>query len=226
MATNYCFKNKKILITAGPTWVAIDSVRVISNIASGQTGMLLASRLQQLGANVTLILGPIGPLCCFNKKIKLIRYRLFDELKPALFSSLKNHKYDAVIHSAAVCDYKPRKSLHKKLSSGNKSMCIELAPTEKLIDRIRPILPSVYAVGFKFHPQLAKAGLIRQARNLLARAKLDLVVANTTSQGRYRAFFVSKDTVSCVLTSKPAMVSRLIDLIGEGVCRNLSCRRR
>ena len=54
-------KNKRILITAGPTWVAIDSVRVISNIATGETGILLAKRLSLQGAKVTLAL---GPSCC------------------------------------------------------------------------------------------------------------------------------------------------------------------
>ncbi|MBU1999188.1 MAG: phosphopantothenoylcysteine decarboxylase, partial [Candidatus Omnitrophica bacterium] len=67
-------KNKKILITAGPTWVPVDDVRVISNSASGETGILLAKRLSGQGAKVTLLLGPIGN---YNpdKKIKLVLFR-------------------------------------------------------------------------------------------------------------------------------------------------------
>ena len=51
-------KNKKVLITAGPTWVPIDNVRVISNTATGETGILLSEKLKNLGAKVTLLLGP------------------------------------------------------------------------------------------------------------------------------------------------------------------------
>ena len=67
------FKNKKILITAGPTWIAVDSVRVISNTASGETGQLLADRLAREGAKVTLVLGPV-PNRLKNKKVKVIPF--------------------------------------------------------------------------------------------------------------------------------------------------------
>lgn len=73
-------KNKRVLITAGPTWVAIDKVRVISNTATGATGKILAQQLANKGAKVTLLINAENS-CCLNKKIKILPFRFFDQLK-------------------------------------------------------------------------------------------------------------------------------------------------
>ena len=79
---------KRILITAGPTWVPIDSVRIISNVATGTTGVLLSREAVAKGAKVTLV---IGPSCGYNlnKSIRIIHFRFFDELKNILKRELK-----------------------------------------------------------------------------------------------------------------------------------------
>ncbi len=141
-------KNKKILITAGPSWVPIDRVRVISNIATGETGIILAERLLKEGARVTLLLGPQGT-CCLDKRIKLRAYRFFDELKGLLSGELKLKKYDMVIHTAAVSDYRPLKQYSGKVKSGIKHWRLDLVPTEKIIDMIKKIL-ELYILIFSF----------------------------------------------------------------------------
>ena len=108
-------KNKRILITAGPTWVAIDKVRVISNIASGKTGVILAEKLNNCGAKVTLLMGP-GECCCLNKKIRLVRFKFFADLKQTITRELKSNKYDVIIHSAAVSDYRVENVYSGKIS--------------------------------------------------------------------------------------------------------------
>jgi len=80
-------KNKRILITAGPTWVSIDKVRVLSNTASGATGILLSQALAAKKSKVTLLLGPVGNFSV-GKNIKLLRFKSFDELKKALVGEL------------------------------------------------------------------------------------------------------------------------------------------
>ena len=98
---------KKVLITAGPTWVAIDKVRVISNIASGETGILLADKLSEQGAKVTLVLGPGNDKNGIqNSRIKIIRFSFFEELRQALKKELKASRYDFIIHSAAVSGFR------------------------------------------------------------------------------------------------------------------------
>ena len=126
-------KNKSILITAGPTWVPIDAVRVLSNRASGETGFLLAEKLKQAGAKPTLLLGPVG--CCRPiKNIRLLRFCFFDELKNLLIRELRTNRYDAVVHAAAVADYRPEKEIISKMSSGIRHWNLRLIPTIKLID--------------------------------------------------------------------------------------------
>lgn len=202
-------KNKRILITAGPTWVAIDEVRIISNTATGATGILLAQYLVKAGAKVTLLLGP-AECCCLDKRIRLIRFRFFEELRKRLAGEIKNRRYSAVIHSAAVSDYRVRHPLRGKIKSGLKGWKLNLVPTSKIIDTIKRIDPAVFLVGFKFQPQAKKEKLISQAKTLLRRANLDLVVANTAKNGRYAAYIVACSQTEGPFKTKGALVKSLI----------------
>lgn len=211
--TSHKFKNKKILVTAGPTWVPIDGVRVISNVASGQTGILLAEKLRLLGAKVTLILGPVSG-CGLENEINVLRFRFFDELKSLLAGELRTKKYDIVIHAAAVSDYKLKNTFSKKLSSDRKSLSLTLEPTEKLIDLIKKIDKNIFLVGFKFEPGLKKESLIREAFKLIRKSQADLVVANTVNNGRYEAYLVDASKVSKVLINKNSLTTYLIKSLG------------
>jgi len=207
-------KNKHVLITAGPTWVPIDNVRVISNIATGETGILLAEKFLRLGAKVTLLLGPVG-ICCLSKRIRLIHFRFFDELKDNLIKELKSQKYDAVIHSAAISDYKPVKVYTQKVKSGIKNWRVNLVPTEKIIDLIRRLDNSLFLVGFKFQPQATKAVLIKETKKLIRRANLDLAVANTIERNRYAAYIVETEKIYGQMFNKKDMVRKLVKLTGD-----------
>ncbi len=206
------FKNKKILITAGPTWIAVDSVRVISNTASGETGQLLADRLAREGAKVTLVLGPV-PNRLKNKKVKVIPFKFFDELKGIVSRELETGKYRVVIHSAAVSDYAPVRPLPGKIKSGLKNLRLVLRATPKIIDAIKKIDPDIFLVGFKFEPLTTRPELIKNARLLMARSKLDLAVANTVSSGKYRAHILSPEETGAALTSKEQLVAGLVSKI-------------
>jgi phosphopantothenoylcysteine decarboxylase/phosphopantothenate--cysteine ligase len=203
---------KKILITAGPTWVALDKVRVISNISTGKTGIVLAEKLNRLGCRVTLILGPVEA-CCINKQIKLVRFNYFEELKKIIIREVSSKKYDVFIHCAAVSDYKPKRVYSDKIKSGIRNLVINLVPTEKLIDLIRRLDNSIFLAGFKFEPQANKAKLIKSAKTLAKRSKVDLVVANSLDENFYQAFVISKDKISKLCSSREAMAKELIETI-------------
>jgi len=201
-------KNKRILITAGPTWVPIDRVRVISNIASGATGILLAQGLIRQGAKVTLLLGPQGA-CCLDKKIKLIPFIFFRDLKKSLAGELSRKKYDIVIHTAAVSDYEPKGIFRGKVKSGIKEWVLRLRPTVKIIDLIKKSDPAVYLAGFKFHPDAAKDTLVKESTALIRHSRADLVVANTVDKNGYSAYIVGKD-INGPFKSKSVMAKQLI----------------
>lgn len=228
-------KNKKILITTGPTWVPIDKVRVISNIATGSTGIQLAEKLALLGAKVTLLLGAVK-ICCLNKKVRLIHFKYFEELKNLLLKELSSKKYNIVIHSAAVSDYQPKISYKQKVKSGIKDWKLYLAPTPKIINYVKKIDPCVFLVGFKFELRANKTKLIKQARCLMKSSCADLVVANRIYNGNYSAYIVNpirnikhktlvskgvnRSEVSAVIKSRNELVKKLVREIGERLCSN------
>jgi len=197
------------LITAGPTWVAVDNVRVISNTATGITGILLAEKLLSKGARVTLLLGP-SECCCLDRKIRLLRFRFFEELEALLARELKTKRYDIVIHSAAVSDYKPKLRAKHKVKSGLRNWRLALVPTPKIIDRIKRFKPGLFLVGFKFEPGSGKNSLIKNAGALMRRSRADLVVANSIEKKGYRAFIHSRAGTFGPFKNKKSLINNLI----------------
>jgi phosphopantothenoylcysteine decarboxylase/phosphopantothenate--cysteine ligase len=204
--------NKRVLITAGPTSVAIDGVRVISNIATGQTGILLAKELNQAGAKVTLVLGPAAE-CVPKGKINIIRFRFFEELRQAVKKELKQRHYDIIVHSAAVSDFKPKRFIKGKLES-EKSRVLELSVLPKIVKEIRRAAPSAELVMFKLEPCAADAELMRRARNALSEAGADLIVANRISP-RYRAYILDKHTKYAQANSRQALARGLVRVLRD-----------
>jgi len=205
-------KNKKILITAGPTWVKIDEVRVISNMATGITGMLLANYLNRLGAKVTLLLGPVKEIPLENR-ITLRRYKFFDELKRLIEKELKANKYDLALHSAAVSDYRPALSTKKKIDSGHRELTLKLKPTAKIIRLFKAIRPSILLVGFKYEAEAKKKRLLQKARELIKNTKADLVLANTVRKDKYIAYLFHPKLTSGPFSNKLATVKGIISAV-------------
>jgi phosphopantothenoylcysteine decarboxylase/phosphopantothenate--cysteine ligase len=198
---------KRVLITAGPTWAAIDKVRVISNISTGRTGLILAEALVKKGLKPVLLLGP-AEVCCLNPKIKLLRYRFFEELRNSL-KRLGPKNFDIIIHAAAVSDYLCLKPLNFKKPSG-KNWSIKLKAAEKLIASFKRESSGSFVVGFKFEPDAQAKSLIKEAKKLLSSAKIDLVVANTMTDKRYTAYIVAGNSASGPYKSREEMIKALI----------------
>lgn len=213
-------RNMRILITAGPTWVPVDQVRVLSNTASGETGMLLAQKLHSRGAKVTLILGPTEAGGA-GRGIRILRFKFFDQLRGALARELRLKKYDIILHSAAVSDYQPQTRHKRKVSSGKVKWLLTLVPAPKLIDLIKKLQAQAYLVGFKFLPRTGRKKLVKAGHSLIKRAGADLVVANTIHKKCYRAYLVDDFKVSGAIFSKKALVNELCARLKEEMrCRN------
>lgn len=208
-ATGHRLKNKKILITAGPTWVPIDSVRVISNIASGETGILLAEKLNNLGAKVTLLMGP-GRVCCLNKKIRLIPFSFFDELRSKLRKELQSRSYDIIIHSAAVSDFKTQRLIKGKLNS-DKTYNLRLLPLPKIIQDIRRLARVAKIVMFKLEQNISDKALIERAKIAQIKANAHLVVANRLDP--YRAFIIDRKGKTISVKSKNDLAIKLTKIL-------------
>ncbi len=168
-------KNKKILITAGPTIEYIDPVRVITNISSGKTGVLLASELILAGSKVTIIYGPGNEQP--PRGAKIINVKTGKEMLDAVKNELKK-KFDIVILAAAVSDYTPENPSKSKIKSDNKSLTIRLKKTPKIIDRIRKFQKDALVVGFKAESNISKSALIKSAQKKLKDVDADIIIAN------------------------------------------------
>ena len=176
-------KNKKVLMTAGPTIEHIDPVRVITNQSTGKTGVSLASELISAGAKVTLVYGP-GEEKPPNGA-KIINVLSGKEMLNAVKIELKK-KFDIVIMTAAVADYIPTNPSKKKIKSSKNEIKISLKKAPKIIDQIKKFQKNVLLVGFKAETNLTKNQLIKSAQKKLKESSSDMIVANDIGSSRYK----------------------------------------
>lgn len=176
-------KNKKVLITAGPTIEQIDPIRVITNQSSGKTGVSLASELISAGAKVTFVYGPGNEKA--PKGAKIINVVSSKEMHSVVKLELKK-KFDIVIMAAAVADYIPIIQSKNKIKSSKSSMNISLKKAPKIIDQIKKYQKNVLLVGFKAETNFTKAQLIKSAQKKLKESAADMIVANDIGSIRYK----------------------------------------
>lgn len=163
---------KKVLITAGPTYEAIDPVRFIGNHSSGRMGFELAKAAARLGAEVTLVTGPTH-LSADNPGIKIIRVISAEEMYNATSELFPGT--DIAILAAAVSDYRPANPADRKIKKKEASLTVELEPTKDILAALGKAKKQQYLVGFALetHDEL------ENARGKLRRKNLDAIVLNS-----------------------------------------------
>jgi phosphopantothenoylcysteine decarboxylase/phosphopantothenate--cysteine ligase len=176
-------KNKKVLMTAGPTIEYIDPIRIITNQSSGKTGVLLASELISSGAKVTLVYGP--GIEKPPKGAKIIKISTSKEMFNVVKKEM-NKEFDIVIMAAAVSDYTPENISKNKIKSIKNKIKISLKKTPKIIDQIKKYQKNVFLVGFKAETNLSKKELITLAKKKMNESAADMIVANDIGSIRYR----------------------------------------
>lgn len=171
---------KKILVTAGSTWIPIDTVRVITNIFKGSIGFTIAKTAADMGADVTLLLGPSFDLSSMKlpSNLKVVRFKFFDELDSLVSELLKKGSFDAMIHSAAVSDFQLAESYRGKIKSSTKKLVLELIPTKKIVDSVKKIVPKIFLVKFKLEVGISDDELKKVALKSLKQSNADIIVAN------------------------------------------------
>jgi len=166
---------KRILMTAGPTVEYIDPVRVVTNLSTGRTGVLLASELVSAGAKVTLVYGPGTHSPPAGAKV--ISVRTSKEMFDAVKKEMKK-KFDVVILAAAASDYTVQNYSKLKIKSSQKSLVVKLKQAPKIIDHIKKWQKNVFLVGFKAETNFSKKKLEESARKKMKESKADLIIAN------------------------------------------------
>ncbi|MFP4025077.1 MAG: bifunctional phosphopantothenoylcysteine decarboxylase/phosphopantothenate--cysteine ligase CoaBC [Thiohalospira sp.] len=166
-------KNKKILVTAGPTYEPIDPVRFIGNYSSGKMGYALANELADQGAKVILVTGPTS-LEINNPLIKRIDVQTADEMFNAATEHFAN--CDAAIMSAAVADYKPSLQFDQKVKRKNDQFTITLEPNRDIAAHLGKIKKkNQLIVGFALETDDELKNAIQKINN----KNLDFIVLNS-----------------------------------------------
>jgi len=217
---------KRILITSGPTRGPLDAVRYITNKSTGRLGVILAREALSRGARVTFIYGKgslvpdadeLGP-DPFSR-LKLVEIETVPELLEVMRGELEGEQYDAVLHSMAVLDYVPERSVEEKTRSGQDEWWIKLVRTPKVIKVIKELQPRTVLVGFKLEVNKSKEELIQIAHQSLLANRANLVLANDLQQieqGRHVGYIVNPaGEVEGVVEGKEAIARKLLDAVAE-----------
>lgn len=170
------FKDKKILITAGPTREAIDPVRYISNRSSGKMGYSIANASLQRGANVTIVSGPVN----INQPTgaKVINVLTADQMYEKVLEQFED--FDIVILVAAVSDFKCRKESTQKIKKKDNDcgqISLNLEQNVDIAKKIGSVKTKQVLVGFCAETQ----NLIDNAKQKIISKNLDLIISNDVS---------------------------------------------
>ena len=168
-------QGRKILVTAGPTHEPIDPVRFIGNRSSGKMGFAIANAAAQRGARVTLITGPVA--LATPKNVTRIDIETAEQMREAVMIHAK--KCDAIIMSAAIADYTPKKPAVNKIKkdeSPTSGLTLELKPTSDILSDLGSKKNGAILVGFALETQNELAN----AKEKLRKKNLDLIVLNST----------------------------------------------
>ena len=170
---NQPLRGKKVLVTAGPTYEAIDPVRFIGNHSSGKMGIAIAKELSRRGADVSLVLGPTSITVSTNG-IQLIRVNSAEEMYNACHELFE--KTDLAVMSAAVADYTPAKKAAQKIKKEDSNLTLELTKTKDILKSLGAIkTKNQVLVGFALETVNEK----EYARKKLADKNADLIVLNS-----------------------------------------------
>lgn len=164
--------NKRVLITAGPTYEAIDPVRFIGNHSSGKMGCELALCAANLGATVDLILGP-SSITISNNAITVHRVVSGQEMYDATHSVYE--KVDVAIAAAAVADYKPANVADEKIKKNDTSLTINLVKTKDILASMGASKKNQFLVGFALETQNEQENALKKLR----KKNLDAIVLNS-----------------------------------------------
>ena len=214
-AANAPLKQKKVLITAGPTYEALDPVRFIGNHSSGQMGYELAKTAADLGAEVFLISGP-SHLNIEHNRVKLIRVTSAEEMYE------KSHEYfdevDFAICAAAVSDYRPREIASQKIKKDSAELKLELVKNKDILLSLGEKKKNQFLVGFALETE----NEVENAKGKLKKKNLDAIVLNSLndegagfSSPTNKISFIDKNLkiTSFELKSKAAVASDIWDEI-------------
>lgn len=168
---------KKVLLTAGPTFEALDPVRGLTNTSSGKMGFALARACAEAGAEVTIVAGPVCESQSSRYASRRIDVQSALEMRDAVLAALPGQ--DAFIAVAAVADYRPAKAAEHKIKKSEKTLTVELVANPDILAEVAARADAPFCVGFAAESR----NLAEYAEGKRRAKKLPLVVGNLVQDG-------------------------------------------
>lgn len=210
-------KGKKALVTAGPTYEALDPVRFIGNHSSGKMGYAIADELASRGADVTLVSGPVA-VKSKSGAVHLVKATSAQQMFQAC---QQNKDFDIAVMAAAIADYTPVEVSGQKIKKADGGLTIELKKTEDILASLgRDKSPHQVLVGFALETENEKDNALKKLRGKNA----DMVVLNSLNdQGagfggdtnRVTIFYRDGREKQFDTKSKEAVAKDIVDAITE-----------
>ncbi|WP_267404756.1 MULTISPECIES: bifunctional phosphopantothenoylcysteine decarboxylase/phosphopantothenate--cysteine ligase CoaBC [unclassified Chryseobacterium] len=169
---NKSLEGKTVLITAGPTYEAIDPVRFIGNHSSGKMGFSLAEEASKRGAKVILVSGPSSQKI-HSENVDLHKVTSAKEMLDKVFEFYEN--VDIAIASAAVADYAPKEVAKEKIKKNDENLTIELVKNPDILKTMGENKKHQFLVGFALETQNEE----ENAKGKLIKKNLDMIVLNS-----------------------------------------------
>ncbi|MCX7174188.1 MAG: bifunctional phosphopantothenoylcysteine decarboxylase/phosphopantothenate--cysteine ligase CoaBC [Proteobacteria bacterium] len=167
--------HKRVLLTAGPTFEALDPVRGLTNFSSGKMGFALARACAEAGATVTLVSGPVS--LATPRGVTRVDVRSAAEMHQAVLNAVDGN--DVFIAVAAVADYRPAQVADHKIKKSGTPMTLELQPNPDILGEVAGLPQAPFCVGFAAESQ----NLAAYAEGKRRAKKLPLVVGNLVQDG-------------------------------------------
>ena len=167
-------QGKRVLLTAGPTFEAIDAVRGITNRSSGKMGFAVARAAREAGAEVTVVCGPT-PLTP-PRSCTLVRVESAEQMFRQVAAHLEG--CDIFIGVAAVADYRPATAAEHKIKKSDQRMTVELVPTTDILAHVAGLPNAPFCVGFAAESR----NLDEYAQDKRRRKRIPLLAANLVQE--------------------------------------------
>jgi phosphopantothenoylcysteine decarboxylase/phosphopantothenate--cysteine ligase len=166
---------KRVLLTAGPTFEALDPVRGLTNSSSGKMGFALARACSDAGAEVTLVAGPVA--LPTPRRVRRVDVQSALQMRDAVMRDMPGQ--DVFIAVAAVADYRPRNAAEHKIKKGSASLALELEANPDILAEVAARPDAPMCIGFAAESR----DLATYAEGKRIAKKLALVVGNLVQDG-------------------------------------------
>ena len=210
-------KGKKVLVTAGPTYEAIDPVRFIGNHSSGKMGYAIADELANRGAQVTLVSGPVT----IKQKANGVNVVKTTSARQMFEACQQNKDYDIAVMAAAVADYTPVQVADQKIKKGEGSLTVELKKTDDILASLgKEKGTNQILVGFALETENEKDNALKKLQTKNA----DMVILNSLNDkgagfggdtNRVTIFYRNGKEKQFETKSKESVAKDIVDAITE-----------